>query len=125
MVKRDQWSVVWAKARLSAMSVTDIHLTNAQIVLDPNKAKYQLGEYIHGKLLISLNGRLQLSWVKIGLTCVATIKAVDSSAMYQREGKVCLAKSDFKHVLLNHTYELPQQGSLVFLFYLVLLASLF
>ena len=95
-----------------SFSMSDIHLTNAQIQLDPKESKYQLGEYIHGKLVISLNGRLSLSMVKIGLTCVATIKAVDSSAMYQREGKVCLAKNDFKHVLLNHTYELPPQSEL-------------
>ncbi|CAG2100440.1 unnamed protein product [Medioppia subpectinata] len=85
---------------------SDMHLTNAQIVLEANKTRYQVGDYIHGKLAIALNGHLSLSAVKIGLTCVATIKPVDNS-MYQKEGRVCMDKSPYKRVFLDHTYELP------------------
>ncbi|XP_054159779.1 arrestin domain-containing protein 4-like [Oppia nitens] len=86
----------------------DIHLRNAEIMLVGNKVMYQMGDYIHGKLIISLNGRLSLSRVKLRLTCVATIKPVDNS-MYQKEGKVCMDKNLYKHVFLDHTYELPEQ----------------
>ncbi|CAG2163523.1 unnamed protein product [Oppiella nova] len=92
----------------SVMNNSKVYATGFEIVLEGNKTIYQVGDYVHGKLHIALNGHLPLSLVRIGLTCVATIKPVDNS-MYQKEGRVCMDKNPYKHIFLDHTYELPAQ----------------
>jgi len=85
-----------------------IHLKNTEIVLDGNKTRYQVGDYIHGKLIISLNGELKLSSVKIGLVCFAKLKIVESSNRFISDGH----DSNGKHTFFDHTFELPRESKI-------------
>jgi len=89
-----------------------IQLNEMEIILDGNRARYQTGDYISGKLKISLNGVLLLSNVKIGLVCMAEVKWVENpGTRYHREGHVYHDKQKY----LDLTYELPDESEKIFL----------
>jgi hypothetical protein len=86
-----------------------IHLTNLEIILEDNKTKYQAGDYVNGKINISLNGILLLSNVKISLICMAEVKWVENpGTRYHRGGHVYHDKYQY----LDYVYEMPLQCKL-------------
>jgi len=89
-----------------------IHLKNAEIILEENKTRYEVGDYIHGRLIISLNGELSLSCVKIGLICLVKLEDEETAGSFTKEGKVCFKSSTY----LEDTYELPPESK-TFLYY--------
>jgi len=88
--------------------MTGIHLKNTEIILDGKKTRYQVGDYVHGKLIISLNGELALSAVKIGLICLAKLKTVENTNRFISDGH----DSNGKYTILDHTFELPPRSKI-------------
>jgi hypothetical protein len=80
-------------------------INSMQIVLNDNKSKYETGDYINGKLIISLKGELIPSAVKISLICLAEVNWSENRGL-KTEGRAY----HLKHKYLDQTYELPQES---------------
>jgi hypothetical protein len=85
------------------------HINSMQIILEDHKPKYETGDYINGKLVISLNGDLLLSNIKISLTCLAEVKWTEQPGL-KSEGHAYHLRRKY----LDYTYELPQEGKKLF-----------
>ena len=53
------------------------HINDIGILLTDGRHKYQSGDYINGKVVISVNGQLQVSVLLIRFSCVARVEWVE------------------------------------------------
>jgi len=83
----------------------NFHINGMEIILDDDKTKYQAGDEINGRLVISMNGELMLSNIKINLVCQAEAKWVENPG-FKSEGHAY----NITRKYLDYTYELPQES---------------
>jgi hypothetical protein len=79
-------------------------INSKQIILDDNKSKYETGDRINGKLIISLNGELIPTAIKISLICLAEVSWTENGS------KTGSRDYHLKRKYLDLTYELPQES---------------
>ena len=83
------------------------HIKDIKIVLDAPKAKYQSGDEITGKVIVSCKGDLFGSVLTIKLNCIGHIKWAELPGL-KIEGQTV----DLNHQYLEQTYELPEKCEL-------------
>lgn len=75
----------------------NLRLKNVEIVLENDQKVFQMGENVHGKLVVNiLTGDLPLSTLQIGVVCMSKIKYSDDTFDQKK--------------LLETFYQLPKSG---------------
>jgi hypothetical protein len=80
-------------------------INSKEIVLIDNKSKYETGDRINGKLVISLKGELIPSAIKISLICLAEVDWTESRGV-----KTGPRTFHLKRKYLDQTYQLPEES---------------
>ena len=99
-----------------------LQINDIRIVLTDNKVRYQSGDYICGKVVISVNGRIKVSVININLDCIAEVKWTELPG-FKSEGHNIHVKRKY----LEYVYQLPEECMLLFSFVIIiyLLMNLF
>ena len=71
-------------------------MKNVEIVLENDHKVVQMGESVHGKVVVSFTGELPLSALQIGVVCMAKIKMADDTFDQKK--------------LLDSFFQLPKSG---------------
>jgi len=79
-------------------------INSKEIILTDNKSKYETGDRINGKLVISLKGELIPSAIKISLICLAEVDWTESRGV-----KTVPRTFHLKRKYLDQTYQLPEE----------------
>jgi len=77
---------------------TNLRLKNVEIILENDRKVFQMGERVHGKLVVNFTGELPLSTLQIGVVCMSKIKHADDTFDQKK--------------LLETFYKLPKSGKI-------------
>ena len=80
------------------------HINDIRVILTDHKSKYQSGDYITGKVVISTSDRLSVSVIKINLSCIVEIKWVELPGLKSDGHNIHLLKK-----YLEYNYQLPDE----------------
>ena len=75
---------------------TNLRLKNVEIVLENEQKVYEMGQKVHGKIVVTFSGELPLSAIQIGIVCMSKIKHADETFDQKK--------------LLESFYALPKKG---------------
>ena len=81
-----------------------LRLKNVEIILENDQKVFQMGENVHGKVVVTFTGELPLSALQIGVVCMSKIKHADETFDQKKlfESFFALPKSG-KSTLVNFT----------------------